>query len=395
MKRLVISLILCLLPLYLPAAVSVTGVTGTLTHGSSVTISGSGFGTKTTAAPVSWETWETGGSNLTAVDNIHGWLGYHENGTTPSVPYISHFSSVDNHSTGGSMCCRLLHNQPPGNMMQTFWRNDINSDEMYITFWYKLIIGGLDTQMPIKFIRANTSTTDPYHTPADGSTCEWMEKESTSGILQYWVAVQSVGGVESQGSSTTALQANESRDNPPELRFKLDHGPVDGEPTSGQAWRRVEVYAKMNSSGNADGIVKYTWNGTTIFNHTDIVYRAVGQTQKWQCIMFPSMPGNELTYQWDIRADDIYCDGTQARVEIGDASTWSACTHKEVQPATSWSDSSATVTLNRGSFGATDPAYVYVVDSNGAVNTNGRSITFGGSGSGAVPSLCGGKFNKN
>ena len=42
------------------------------------------------------------------------------------------------------------------------------------------------------------------------------------------------------------------------------------------------------------------------------------------------------------------------------------------------------VTVNRGSFGSSDTAYLYVVDSAGAINSSGLQITFGGSGGGTV-----------
>ena len=40
--------------------------------------------------------------------------------------------------------------------------------------------------------------------------------------------------------------------------------------------------------------------------------------------------------------DDVYIDTTQARVEIGDAPTYAASRHREIQLPTAWSDSSIT-----------------------------------------------------
>jgi hypothetical protein len=80
--------------------------------------------------------------------------------------------------------------------------------------------------------------------------------------------------------------------------------------------------------------------------------------------------------------DDIYIDNTFQHVVIGNASTYSASTHFEVQPPTSWSATSAAVTVNQGSFANGASAYLYVKDSTGAVNSNGYSITFGSGGGG-------------
>ncbi|MCD6288604.1 MAG: hypothetical protein J7M12_05765, partial [Candidatus Hydrogenedentes bacterium] len=59
----------------------------------------------------------------------------------------------------------------------------------------------------------------------------------------------------------------------------------------------------------------------------------------------------------------------------GNASTWSACTHREIQIPTAWSNDTITFTVNQGSF-PYGTAYLYVVDSTGAWNENGYPITF-------------------
>jgi hypothetical protein len=76
----------------------------------------------------------------------------------------------------------------------------------------------------------------------------------------------------------------------------------------------------------------------------------------------------------------VYLDTSWARVEIGNAATYGACTHREIQIPTAWAATSITATVNRGSFGASDAAYLYVIPSTGYgdVNTAGKAITFGG-----------------
>lgn len=388
MKRLVISLILCLLPLYLPAAVSVTGVTGTLTHGSSVTISGSGFGTKATAAPFTWENFETGGANLDVLDGVHSWQWYNGNGFTPSVPARPHFSTIDAHS--GSFCMR---NMPPAShgYFNSEYKTGLNSTTLYFSCWYKFVVTG-DTGssgQPIKFIRMSSTPSDgdPYYSVPGKSTFGWTYKTSSAGVKNYFEQSNGYAGGGSEG-----IPGNEES----EVTLNPTHSPATNEPTEGQAWGRVEALVTLSTPGVSDGTIALYWNGHELFNSSTVCTRhANNPSIVWDSFILPSMPQDQGTAQWDTRVDDVYIDTTQARVEIGDASTWAACTHKEVQPATSWSASSAIVTLNRGSFGTSDTAYVYVVDSTGAVNSSGYQITFGGSGSGAVPSLCGGKFNKN
>jgi hypothetical protein len=72
---------------------------------------------------------------------------------------------------------------------------------------------------------------------------------------------------------------------------------------------------------------------------------------------------------------EVYIDNTLARVEIGNASTFAACTHREIQIPTKWSGTSVTVTVNRGSFAVGNTVYLYVVDASGVTNSNGYAMT--------------------
>jgi hypothetical protein len=72
---------------------------------------------------------------------------------------------------------------------------------------------------------------------------------------------------------------------------------------------------------------------------------------------------------------DIYAAPTLARVEMGNAATYDACTHREVQIPTAWADTEITVTVNRGSFAADDEVYLFVVDDDGAKSAGYGPIT--------------------
>ena len=81
--------------------------------------------------------------------------------------------------------------------------------------------------------------------------------------------------------------------------------------------------------------------------------------------------------------DDIYVDNSFSRVMIGNASTYAASTHFEMQIPTAWSNTSISTKVNQGSFAGSQQAYLYVLDANGNVNTNGYPITVNGSGTSA------------
>jgi len=77
--------------------------------------------------------------------------------------------------------------------------------------------------------------------------------------------------------------------------------------------------------------------------------------------------------------DDVFFDHTRARVEIGNAPTWTATTIREIQIPVSWSSTSITVQTNITAFAPGSTAYLFVVDASGAVS-GGFPITVGGSG---------------
>jgi hypothetical protein len=83
--------------------------------------------------------------------------------------------------------------------------------------------------------------------------------------------------------------------------------------------------------------------------------------------------------------DDIYVQtGTQARVELCAESTWAGKKHCEIQVPSDWSDNSVTLAANQGSFTNGQQAYLYVIDSSGALNSSGYPVTIG-SGGGTPP----------
>ncbi len=68
---------------------------------------------------------------------------------------------------------------------------------------------------------------------------------------------------------------------------------------------------------------------------------------------------------------DIYMDNTMSRVALGDASTWSQVQHYELQIPQYWQPQTIQVTSNLGSFESADTVWLYVFDANGNVNENG------------------------
>lgn len=150
------------------------------------------------------------------------------------------------------------------------------------------------------------------------------------------------------------------------------------------SWYRVELYIKESSDVDVrDGSFVWrvhnqsntintlqNWNGT-------IITRETGGSQM-RYIVFQNYWGNISSgtgTKEKVYIDDIFIQtGTQARVEIGDAANFDNCVQREIQVPITWSDTSITVTVNRGSFDPCQTYYLYIVDENGSVNADGFPI---------------------
>lgn len=117
---------------------------------------------------------------------------------------------------------------------------------------------------------------------------------------------------------------------------------------------------------------------------------------KWWCnfglgghtIDFPNMLddqsrgyGNDGSYNYA----DIYIDFSQARVVLGDKSSYSSSSKRELQLPIQWSSTSIAFALNAGEFSNGQTVYLYVMDSNGSVNQQGFPIVIGGDGTAPNP----------
>ncbi|OGF43089.1 hypothetical protein A2303_04140 [Candidatus Falkowbacteria bacterium RIFOXYB2_FULL_47_14] len=88
-----------------------------------------------------------------------------------------------------------------------------------------------------------------------------------------------------------------------------------------------------------------------------------------------------------VYTDNVYIDTTWARVELGNASTYAASTHREIQIPSAWSANSITATVNPGSFTSGQAVYLFVIDANGNAS-NGYPVTIGSGGTTPTCSNC-------
>lgn len=152
------------------------------------------------------------------------------------------------------------------------------------------------------------------------------------------------------------------------------------------SWRLNEHLVKVSNVANG-GSVQIWDNGTRKLSNTATI------TQDWNtgnvsvCIGGFSRALSDDNFRF---YDDLWIDNTRQMVLVCDQPTisdyWGGGNHGTChpQPATSWSNTSITIQVNRA--GNSGTKYVYVFNANGEHNSTGYAVTMGGSGS---PAQCG------
>ncbi len=353
-----IILFILLLPTFCLAVPSISGVSGIFTNGNTITISGSGLGSKSTAAPIlssfdnaisanNWSTGSIGGDWTTG-----GTVSLINSGLRTTLPQSSY--KISYNSAGDYDSIRLSH--------------VVAEDKLYISWWMYRDYASWNTSGNQKFLRVYQSTNT-----SDGN---WMMSvvfsgsgfESVSTSAEYAPSAPSIS-IDYSGCSAFLYSAGtwDVRESvcPPTL----------------QGWDHWEAYVDYPSTlGGTDGSAYFFLNGKSHSRVSNIAINNAGDSandRRW--ILIGQVSGASVTGNEYI--DQIYIDNTVSHVFISDSAsvTWpdfGNTHHSEIQVPSAWSDTGITITLNRGTFGASDVAYLYIVDSTGAIS-NAKEITFG------------------
>jgi len=326
-------------------------------------ILGSLFGEKTQTSPVQWDNFEGGVDGATVSSPVIGTSWGNTGGTTytSSVTRLnSNFSSRHDFVSGNNYNQALVKTGGP-------WRS------LYISFYYRTDYGSLSAYLDdpcrnYKVVRFE----------GDSGT-----KTGDQGIGVPIVSYEKRASSSSAGIFETALRADYNVTAGSGTFYGGNHErtPIQW---AHQEWHRVEFYMNVNTGEKEF----FMWEDAV---HNNPSKSSNGWTVTYEPLMGSDNSSfNELTFGTYFSRDngasaitymdDIYVDTTMARVELGNASTWAACTHREIQIASVWSDLSITSTVNAGNFKSGDTAYLYVVDVNGEVNDIGYPVVIGESG---------------
>jgi hypothetical protein len=338
------------------ATPSISGVSGTISDGQSVTVTGTSFGSKSTAAQQIWDNCSHGQSLTTRWSD--GWPN--NSGASYNLDYRSSQRSIAlPHSHITKYMCGAHYpgtGADAGYDVMPFKNITISLPQDVFLTWYDRVddawdVGGGDNNFKIFDWSSGSQPFDPKN---------WY--------LNFAPPVS---------FSTPQLQMNDDSgtaiENPDQNSHNVYWSVVPA-PWAG-SWKKIEVWLRL-SNASATGFFKWWENGALKVDYK-------GKTDTWSGTSRTVAIGGYarsqgVTTNWRYFAD-IYLDNTPQRVVIGNASTWASCTTREVQPITAWSDTSITATINQASFSDGTTAYMYVLDSANTPNATGTSVVFGGS----------------
>lgn len=345
------------------SAPSVSGVSGTVSHGGSITVSGSGFGTKSTAAPLIWDTgtaaslaaagWSYGQPTLSdSAGNIH--YSTAVNGVAMPHSHITKYT-VGRHSIPGDNAYN------GGNVI--FGKILSSVSYAYISFYFQ--------------IDPNWISDYADNTPLDNN----FKLFDFDGVNGWYVAPYWYDNYENDGPVNLNSPAHSMNDDsglgtlqsPDNNGVNVTWGWPSANVTVGH-WIKMEYELFATSSGT--GFLRCYENGTLKMNYSGRTDNFPGTERNISIGGYARSRGNN-NYRY---YSDVYFDTSLQRVAICAGSTWASRGLCEVQIPSAWSASSITATVNQASFADSSNQYVYVVDSAGSANSSGYAVTFGTSG---------------
>jgi len=345
-------LLACFLPV-MCFGQSVSSVSGTVADGESVTISGSSFGTKPTAAPVAWDNLEDGTCNTTATV-----------GTWSSTTLLE-INSDNNRATNSSYNAYHDFDGNDGAEAYAVFRGGSDSPSWYVSYWFML-----------------------------GPNWDWGTIHDSLGnikILRMWTTGSDNENFKVNTQGTYDVLWNDEYCDPSMLSSSNGNSYMgwtnfENEMDDGE-WHHIQfVYSESSGIGVADGTAEFYFDGDLIAYDYGIITDcgASGADSRPMIVGFyDSHAQTNNDGANDFYIDDVYIDNSWARVEIGDNATYANCTHREIQIPTAWSATSITIDANQGSFATDDAAYLFVVDADGNVS-DGYAITIGASESASI-----------
>lgn len=302
------------------AAPSISSVSGTVSAGQTVTVNGSGFGSKSPAKPFLWAPF-SGSLAPSSLGVVTAWHSTENMGYNSSEGAGGGGSAKSTNSSGTwAMSIRSsgFNWNDYGQHSYIFRKTKRN---------FETPVGGFNWKVWRMWPESVGTLPDTYISTHNGcaytegimSTCKWFDASTFIG---------------SSG------------------RYNTEELILSSNSSSSSADGTLNLYNNGASAGSMSGM--QLKNGAAVMPLNFVVHGVKAN------VTFDSSSA-----YW---ADDVYVDNTWARVMICPGSSWNSRGSCEIQIPSAWSASSISVAANTGVLASGSSAYLYVVDANGNVS---------------------------
>lgn len=354
-------LLLSFVPQILLAQPLVTSISGTVSDGQTITISGSSFGTNGPTV-ILFDDFEKGPNGTTISltgPRIGAW-------TYSKSPANALYTSADRNS--GTYAAEMRLDSGTSDVYGNLQLYDSSGwSEIFMTSWVKVPAGNY---FP-------TSGQANWKLFWLDNNANWGGQDSTDLVMinAYDFNGQAITFGNS-GSIVTSVQPGNSQPNwwnPSDPHMEQN------------VWTRFSFWIKGDPTNGSF----HTWilkKGTAIgkkFSDNNIkTINDIAGANVWRYFSYNAWANSgATTYPTRPLFDDAYLavgPYARARVEIGSHASYMNCTNMAITTPTRWSGSQITTTVRTGSFTPGQTAYLFVVDADGNVNSQGYPITIGG-----------------
>lgn len=362
-------------------AVLITSASGSSRHNGTLTVTGSGFGSKSQAAPIVWDNCNQPVNDPAQIISA-GWTGAWPNKASNSAWNMQYRNAPYNavsapHARVNKFMVGSAGDDPPSrDAMQGLntmvWKSRPTPSSFpqytYFSWWQQYdpnwVFGNGNPPDDNLKLYAYGAGTSPYDT------------------LYWYVSYQN------GPPNTTYRDCIGTNDdgNLGDTCFINPGSCLTNYVNPFGRWSKIEIYVKISNLDHANpdtGTLLVVENGADIYNFQGgqhSIGRTDGKTVAgWDPNRTDSAGGFQRGYGRNNNRffADLYLDYTWQHVVLGDASRIDLCSKLEVQNPTAWSDTSITVTVNRGVFSDSQKVYLYVYDATGTPNTNGLLVAGG------------------
>lgn len=343
------------------AAPRLDNAPATFSHGQTVNISGADFGAKVPAAPLLWDTFENG-TNGAAILESNAVIGDWDYGAGYDNVY---YTNAMHYGSSGTMAAR--------NQFAPWGIAGGDNSSLSKNGTFPVIY--MDYKRFYPASNGYSSNHKQYRMYGANDTIQVFVAHA----CEEWGVAEMSGVDQDDGGTYTGT----------EWDVKI---PVMN------VWEHYQlIFRESSTPTSKDGVIRMFVDGEESgFNRTNMNTRNSAsehfdQIRIGHYLDANPRPGDNLFCDASNSAviyhDNVYIDTTWARVELGNAATYAASTHREIQIPTTWANdgTSITINVNTGTFAVGQTAYLYVFNAAGEVNNAGRPVVIGSGASVAPP----------